>query len=126
MDASAIMTKAVVSVSPEETVRRAGELLDDLEIRHLPVLAGQRLVGIISDRDLREFRSPPELETPVSTIMTTPVISLDMGESVQTAIRLILKYKIGALPVVDRESGRLEGILSYTDILRSLLRPDVD
>lgn len=116
------MTRAVVSVSPTDSVARAWELLDDLEIRHLPVIENHQLVGILSDRDLREVRSPRAMETPVSQIMTTNVLSVEDTESLRAAIDTMLEYKVSALPVVN-SAGQLQGILSYVDILRTL-RPE--
>jgi acetoin utilization protein AcuB len=136
MDVSAIMTRTVVTVTPRDPVRRAAELLEDLEIRHLPVVDEGRLVGVVSDRDLREYRLPldDELEdpeyadalmaTPIEEMMNRQVISLEPTESLTTAVDLILEYGIGAIPVVDK-TGRLEGILSYVDILKAL-RPSLD
>lgn len=122
MEVAAIMTRAVVSVSPTDSVARAWELLDDLEIRHLPVIENHQLVGILSDRDLREVRSPRAMETPVSQIMTTNVLSVEDTESLRAAIDTMLEYKVSALPVVN-SAGQLQGILSYVDILRTL-RPE--
>lgn len=132
MDVSEIMTTTVVTATPDETVQSALMKLEDLSIRHLPVVDGSTLVGMISDRDLRDHRMPlmeeldnPEraealLEMTVSSVMKGDVISLDDGESVQQAIDLMLEYGVGAVPVVDRHSEELVGIVSYVDILRAL------
>lgn len=137
MDVSSIMTTTVVTVKPDATVGDALRLLDDQFIRHLPVVEGARLVGVISDRDLREYRLPlmeevdhPDradalMNTPVSEVMNTTLVTLEPTETLRTAIDLILEYGIGALPVVDRDTEELVGIVSYVDILKEL-REDLD
>ncbi|HRI08722.1 MAG TPA: CBS domain-containing protein [Nannocystaceae bacterium] len=124
-----IMTPTIVTARPEDTVRRALLLLEDQDIRHLPVIDDERnLVGLVSDRDLREYRLPvmeelehPDqaddlLDTPLSEVMNSEVVSVDSGEDVVAAIDLMIEYRVGALPVLD---GReLVGIVSYVDLLR--------
>lgn len=132
MDISAIMTKAVVTATPGDTVGDALRLLDDQLIRHLPVVGDGRLVGMISDRDLREYRLPlmEEVDHPrranalmttaLGDVMSPTVVTVEPQETLGTAIDLLLEYGVGALPVVDSESGALVGILSYVDILRAM------
>lgn len=130
------MTDALVTIKPVDSVRTALLRMEDQEIRHLPVVEGKQLIGMVSDRDLREYRLPvmeeldnPEyaddlLETPVSEVMNANLVTLDPGESLKTAIDLMLEYGVGALPVVDRRGDELVGIVSYVDLLkhvRSLL-----
>lgn len=126
------MTAALVTIKPTDTVRTALLRMEDQEIRHLPVTEGEQLIGMISDRDLREYRLPvveevdnPEyaddlLETPISEVMNANLVTLDPGETVKTAIDLILEYGVGAVPVVDRRREVLVGIVSYVDVLKYL------
>ena len=136
MNVRAIMSSSVLTVDSTTTVRDAIRLLDDSEVRHLPVVDGdRRLVGIVSDRDLREFRVPllieverfgdsdraradDLLDTPVSAVMAAEVISVDSSESIESVIDAMLEYKLGAVPVIDRETEELIGIVSYIDVLR--------
>ena len=60
------------------------------------------------------------METPLQVVMQGAVIAVDDSESVKTAIDLMLEYGIGAVPVIDRHSEELIGIVSYVDILRAL------
>lgn len=130
-----IMTTSVLTVPPTVTVREAIKLIEDSEIRHLPVVEGSKLLGIISDRDLREYRIPVMLEierfddedreeasdvldTPVSEVMASDVISVDSSESIASLIDAMVEYKVGAVPVVDRHTDELVGIVSYVDVLR--------
>ncbi|MEX1362906.1 MAG: CBS domain-containing protein, partial [Nannocystaceae bacterium] len=132
MQVQDLMTAALVTIKPTDTVRTALLRMEDQEIRHLPVTEGEQLIGMISDRDLREYRLPvveevdnPEyaddlLETPISEVMNANLVTLDPGETVKTAIDLILEYGVGAVPVVDRRREVLVGIVSYVDVLKYL------
>lgn len=130
MEAQELMTTALVTIKPTDTVREALAKMEDQEIRHLPVVEGKRLAGMVSDRDLREYRLPvveeienPDyaedlLDTKVAEVMNTDVVTLEPAESLKVAIDLMLEYGVGALPVVDRSRDELVGILSYVDVLR--------
>jgi acetoin utilization protein AcuB len=126
-----IMTPTIVTARPGDSVRRALQLLEDQEIRHLPVIDEERrLIGLVSDRDLREYRLPvmreieaPEqadalLDVPISEVMSSDVVSVDSAEDVVAAIDVMLEYRVGAVPVLDRTTGELVGIVSYVDMLR--------
>ena len=130
----AVMTTALVTAKPHTTVREALLLLEDMDIRHLPVVDAGKLVGILSDRDLSEFRvalmrEEPDagqmddgLGTAVSEIMNDRVVSVDTGEDVAAAIDVMLEYGVGAVTVVERDSNELVGIVSYVDVLRAIRR----
>jgi acetoin utilization protein AcuB len=132
MNASALMTTTVVTATPKDTVRKALRLLEDSDIRHLPIVEGKKLVGLVSDRDLREYRLPlveeiddPDyaddlLDTPLSEVMSGDILCLEMGESLKTGVDLMIEYGIGAIPVVDRDKDELVGILSYVDVLKAV------
>ena len=132
MDVREIMTRDVVTARPTDTARTALMLLEDQHIRHLPVVDDGKLVGMVTDRDLRDYRLPlfeeledpghadKLMETPLQVVMQGAVIAVDDSESVKTAIDLMLEYGIGAVPVIDRHSEELIGIVSYVDILRAL------
>lgn len=133
MQVGSIAKQAVVSAKPEDTVRDAIVTLEDLDVRHLPIVTAEgELVGMISDRDLREYRLPileelenpgkadELLETPLSQVMSGNVVSIDSFESLRTAVDLMIEYGVGALPVVDPDGEELVGILSYVDVLRAV------
>jgi acetoin utilization protein AcuB len=126
-----IMTTTIVTANATDSVRQALTLLEDQDIRHLPVIDdGRQLVGLVSDRDLREYRLPvmeeienPDqaedlLETALSEVMSSDVISVDAEEDASAACDLMIEYRIGAVPVLDRTTGELVGIISYIDLLR--------
>ncbi|HGG58193.1 MAG TPA: CBS domain-containing protein [Nannocystis exedens] len=99
-------------------------------MRHLPVLNGGQLCGILSDRDIRKFR-PPEallegnvvawialLDTPIWKVMTPEVLSVSPEDCLDRALDFFVNLRVGAVCVVD--AGRLVGIVSYIDALRAL------
>ncbi|HMU82152.1 MAG TPA: CBS domain-containing protein [Leptospiraceae bacterium] len=123
------MTKDPVTVRADDPLSRVGEVFDVERFRHLPVVdASRNLVGILSDRDLRNIQCAMEiLETSVQgeqhvlvkDVMTATVRSVSAGDSLKSAAELFLSLRVGALPVV--EDGKLAGILSYTDVLRAFI-----
>jgi acetoin utilization protein AcuB len=132
MNVTELMIRSVVVTTPQETIGRALHLLEDSGIRHLPVVDGAKVVGMLSDRDVREYRLPivDELENqqladdllarPVSEAMNTAFVFVDHLESVKNAVDVMIEYGVGALPVVQRETGELLGMLSYVDVLRAV------
>ncbi len=135
MSVESIMTQSVLCVEPTATVRKAIQLIEDSEVRHLPVVEGGKLVGIVSDRDLREYRIPLMLEierfdtedrdradaildTAISDVMNSAIVSVDSSESIESVIDAMIEYKVGAVPVIDQRSDELVGIVSYVDVLR--------
>ncbi|AKT41207.1 CBS domain-containing protein [Chondromyces crocatus] len=133
ISATTLMTENPRTVRMSDPISEAVEVLQTLEFRHLPVLDDdQNLVGIVSDRDLRPFLVlyAQDAETvggalkhgrlPVSSIMSSNVVSVDPEADVTELMELMLEHKIGAVPVVDGD-GMLVGIVSYVDLLRGLL-----
>lgn len=122
-----VMTKNVITVVPETTLQQALTIAKEKKIRHLPVLDGNRLVGLVSDRDLRSVcpsilcPEDPELlqNTLIKDIMHTDVITIHPLDFLEEAARLLYEYKIGCLPVV--RNNELVGIVTETDILRAMV-----
>ena len=109
------MSSPVHTVTPETSAADAGALLRRRAIRHLPVLEGGRIIGVVTDRDLRGTAS----ETPIRTIMSQPVTVVSPRSGIDRAVRLLFDRSIGCLPVV--EDGRLVGILTQTDAVAALV-----
>ena len=98
----------------------AREMMDRGGFRRLPVLDGEgRLLGILTDRNLREH-SGHLRDTRVTAAMTECPLTIGPDEPVEAAADVLLTRKIGGLPVVDAE-GRLVGVITETDLLRGLL-----
>jgi acetoin utilization protein AcuB len=133
MQVSQWMKRKPHTVGPRDSIRHARTILEDHRINQLPVLAGGKLVGIVTDRDLRdafpsvldhrrhrEAKSNPSPEaTMVETVMTSNVLTVQPDDSIAEAARVMRKGRLGALPVVDGE--HLVGIITRSDLLDALV-----
>lgn len=127
-----VMRTDVVTVTPATTLPDAVRTMRDLGVRHLPVVDGERLVGIVSDRDLKRAMassatslSAHELtylldRIRLAEIMTRTVTTIAPMFPVEEAARVMVTERISALPVT--EAGRLVGIITETDVLRLFVR----
>lgn len=119
-----------VTIGPKATVAEVEHLLETRRIRHLPVMDGDRLVGLITDRDVRLASMPRPRKEPshadallqllrVEQVMSPnpAVASPDMP--IAEAARLMLEHRYGGLPVV--QEGRLVGIITQGDLLKALI-----
>lgn len=110
-----LMTRRVVAVEASDRLADAAAVLATIAARHTPVLGDGRLVGILSDRDLRRARGRGLDEgTAVRAVMTRDVSVVRSAEPVSAAANAMVASRIGALPIVDDE---LIGILSSSDVL---------
>jgi len=126
------MTKDPVTCSPDEDVRVVFGRLTDLKIRQAPVLEGGKLIGIVTDRDLRmavmETVSGQALTETVSgqaltvrSVMTPKPVTVGEDAPLREAAALLGKNKFNALPVLSA-AGELAGVLTTTDVLVGLVR----
>lgn len=120
-----IMRSPVVAVPPDTSLGNAYRTMQEKGVRHLPVVDGGRLAGVITDRDLRLAtsilaRAPFLPEACVSEVMSREPQTADPGDPVEDAARKMRERKIGCLPVVDR--GELVGIVTGLDLLDALMR----
>lgn len=123
------MSVSPISVPPSTPVAEARDLMQRQRIRHLLVVDEERLVGIITDRDIRQVL-PTRLSVwemqyvlarlTVQRAMTQRVITISPDRPVVEAVLLMLEHKIGALPVTEGE--RVVGIITETDLLRAFAR----
>jgi acetoin utilization protein AcuB len=113
------MTPDPVTVSSRDTLATAKDLMATGGFRRLPVLDDGKLVGILTERDIREHLGTLE-RTRVNAAMRTGVITVTPTDNVERAARLMLKHKIGGLPVTT--DGELAGIVTMTDVVRAFLR----
>ena len=116
MNTSTVMTRDVVVVSPIVTAGIAARMMERLRIRHLPVVEGGQLVGIISDRDL--LKHPPG--TSCGAAMTPAPVSCLSNASVSQVAELMLEHKIDSIPIVS-VSGSLIELVTSTDLLGLLV-----
>lgn len=130
-----LMTTKVMTVSPGDKADKVFYILNFEGIRHLPVVENKKVVGILSDRDLKKFWGSLKTSRTtvvkdemvvtlksrtVRTIMRRGVITTSPNAHAAEAAAIMAKRKIGALPVVHKE--KLVGIITATDILRAFVR----
>ena len=130
------MKFAVHTVKPLDSVAHARALLEEHRINQLPVVVNGRLVGIVTDRDLRDAPRAVQIasaeaggegtapttpeQIPVETVMTTNVLTLEPKDSLTRAASLMRQERIGAIPIV--ENGLLRGIITRSDLLDAFLK----
>ncbi len=112
------MTQKPITAIPEEGVKNTFDLLQKYGIRQIPVVKDGRLVGIVTDRDLRIALLRPTLK--VGEVMSSNPVTIIEDAPVEEAARIICNRKFNALPVVSK-TGELVGIITVTDILDSLI-----
>lgn len=129
---SEIMNRTLVTVDTHASLRQAQRILDRRNIRHLFVMDGKRLVGIVTDRDLR--KAAPSSKSPLTTsareefmdelkvveVMLRKLITASPSTTVREAAKVMIQEKIGCLPVVEGKT--LVGIVTETDLLEILVR----
>jgi CBS domain-containing protein len=130
MIADDIMTPKPLTVSETVSIGDAMTLMAEHNVRHLPVTRGSDVVGILSDRDLRNLgvsmvndmygyeNLRARLSQPVSVLMSGGVITVGRDASVAEIVDVLLEEKLSALPVVESGTQELAGIVSYIDVLR--------
>lgn len=125
-----IMTRKVVAVQSDHSIHLASGVMQLKHIRHLPVLDGDRLAGLVTHRDLLRAqaavlaapydpRHDASMSIPVRHIMRTNVWTVTPKTPVLEAARIVLDHKFGCLPVVD--GARLVGIVTEVDFMRVLV-----
>ncbi len=123
------MTPAPQMISPDTSVRAAFFKMRSEGYRHLPVVADRKLVGMVTDRDLRrpDLTAEPEGwhdfyhlddDYEVRHVMTVEVESLSPSDGLEKALDLLIERKFGAAPVIDSQ-GSMIGILTTFDLMRA-------
>jgi CBS domain-containing protein len=128
-----IMTKNLVKVNLEDTLTKAESLFKKHKIRHIPVVEGKKIVGILSYTDLLRISFADatnddgnEVETTVydmfsiEQVMSSQVVSLQSTDYVKDAAKIFTEAEFHALPVLDGDV--LVGIVTTTDIIKYLLK----
>jgi CBS domain-containing protein len=127
MQARDVMTPKPITRNTTSSLADVMETMLDKDIRHLPIVSGDELVGMISDRDMRQFsrdlimgngRAKAQLAAPIADMMSGDVLTAEPEDDVDDLIEIMVEHKVGAVPIVDGD-GLLVGIVSYTDILRA-------
>lgn len=120
-----VMSHPVRTISPGTTLSEAYGIMQEDELRHLPVVDDDAVVGVVTDRDLRLLTSslhpnPFDPEDSVHEVMSRDLVTASPRDPVEEAARLMRRRKIGCLPVLGQ--GRLVGIVTGTDLLDALTR----
>ncbi len=129
MNVSQIMQRKVMSVTSNVGVRKAYAIMNEHNIRHLPVTSDGKLIGIISDRDIRPSMIlmdksdtssayiPDSVK--VESIMVSNPLTINRDDDVRMAARIMQKKKLGCLPVMDGD--KIVGLITETDLIRLLV-----
>ena len=129
MQAKDMMTENPYTAGPGNTIYEVLWTMTDRGIRHVPVLQENELIGILSERDMRQFSlsmlDAPEsiaekLKQSVVDFMSSDVVTVSPDTPISELIDLLIENRVGALPVLDAVSGELAGIISYVDVLRGV------
>ena len=129
---SSIMTSSVLTVDVEESLFEAKKLFDEKKIRHLPVLKGGKLVGILSLTDIMRLSFGDTYGEDqagidnvmydmlsIDEVMKANPVSIEESNSIKEAAEIFANNEFHALPVLS--NGKLTGIVTTTDIIRALL-----
>lgn len=131
MSIDSIMSKRVVTIGFDDTLATVKHIFDEAKFHHLLVVEGDRLHGVVSDRDLLRAMSPfigstvesardlNTLNKRVHQIMSRQPVTLRPEAGIADAIALFLTHQISCIPIVD-ELFRPVGIVSWRDVLRAL------
>jgi acetoin utilization protein AcuB len=133
------MRRSFIHAAPEEPLWQVAQLMQVARIRHLPVLEGECLVGVVSYRDLIEEAGPLDVRSlierrehlrsvPVSKVMRRALHTADIEDTLSSAAEQMLRYKIGCLPVLEQTpSGvRVVGLITESDLLAAAYLPRTD
>ena len=114
------MTSNPTTVSPDTTAGEAAQIMKSEDIGSLPIVDGDKLVGVISDRDLaiRIVAEGRGTDTPIDEIASKDVVTVDPQQSLEEAARLMAQHQVRRLPVVE-EDGRVVGILAQADVAQT-------
>ncbi|TWT27397.1 CBS domain-containing protein [Planomicrobium sp. CPCC 101110] len=111
-----IMTPDVDACSPQATIQEVATRMRDLDVGSIPVAEGDKLIGIVTDRDIvvRAIADQLSLDRPISEIISSEPVTGNVDMSVEDAANLMSQHQIRRLPIV--ENNRLVGIVSLGDI----------
>lgn len=117
-----VMIRNVITVAPHNLMSELRDLLRNHRISGVPVVEGNKLVGIVSIEDFIKCLAGGEVDSPIKDKMTREVKCLYSDEPLTYAIQEFDKYGYGRFPIIDRQNGNLVGMITKGDIIEGLLR----
>ena len=114
------MTSNPCSIDTDKSVAYAAKMMRDEDVGIAPIVEGERLVGVLTDRDIAvrvvaEGRDPEQ--TKVTEVASRDVVTLDPQQDLDEALRLMARHQVRRLPVVE-EDGRLVGVVAQADVAK--------
>lgn len=126
------MTRKVIYISPDTTIAHAADLMREQDIHRLPVIEHDKLVGLVTEGTIAEA-SPSKAttlsiyemnyllnKTKVKDVMIRDVITVSQFASLEDAVYLMFKHKVGILPVMD--NGQMSGVITDRDVFKAFLK----
>ncbi len=114
------MTSNPTTIEAGTTVAEAARTMKSEDVGSLPIVEGERLVGVVTDRDLaiRVLAEGMSADTTVGEIASKDIVTVDPQQSIEEATRLMAEHQVRRLPVTE-EDGKLVGILAQADVAQS-------
>jgi len=115
-----VMTSNPCSIDADKSVAYAAKMMRDEDVGLAPVVEGDKLIGMLTDRDIAirvvaEGRNPDDVK--VSEVASKQVVTIDPQQDLDEALRIMAKHQVRRLPVVE-EDGRLVGVVAQADVAR--------
>ena len=115
-----VMTSKLCSIDTDKTVAYAAKMMRDEDVGIAPIVEGDRLVGVLTDRDVTvrvvaEGRDPEQVK--VTEVASRELVTLDPQQELDEALRLMARHQVRRLPVVE-EDGRLVGVVAQADVAK--------
>ena len=116
-----VMTSKLCSIDTDKSVAYAAKMMRDEDVGIAPIVEGDRLVGVLTDRDIAvrvvaEGRDPEQVK--VTEVASRDVVTLDPQQDLDEALRLMARHQVRRLPVVE-EDGRLVGVVAQADVAQA-------
>jgi CBS domain-containing protein len=113
-----VMTSKLCSIDADKPVAYAAKMMRDEDVGIAPIVEGDRLVGVLTDRDIAvrvvaEGRDPEQVK--VTEVASRDLVTLDPQQDLEEALRLMAQHQVRRLPVVE-EDGRLVGVVAQADV----------